>query len=29
MFRANFSRFADQVPAHIAEAGPQFVRSGT
>ncbi len=27
MFRANFTRFVDQVPAEVAAAGPQFVRS--
>jgi phosphoenolpyruvate carboxykinase (ATP) len=27
MFRANFARFAGQVPAEIADAGPQLVRT--
>ena len=27
MFRANFSRFLDQVPSEVAEAGPHVVRS--
>ncbi len=27
MFRQNFERFADDVPAEIAEAGPQPVRA--
>jgi phosphoenolpyruvate carboxykinase (ATP) len=29
MFRANFSRFADQVPAEVAAAGPQLVHGYT